>query len=149
MWRSVTEFAITTASRRRRRRRRRRRYRTTARGKLTVLIFHVHFRGRVLFHEISRRANNPERVPLLPRPGSGFCCRETLIRKSSITRTGNDSIIIISKRGEISIARRNTRELMRATRARYLPNAVTLSTPKLNDVLNVFLKSVIISYYGV
>lgn len=38
MWRSVTEL-------------------TVARGKLVVLIFHVHFRDRVLFHGISRDAN--------------------------------------------------------------------------------------------
>lgn len=43
---------IYVTKRNRIRRRRRRRYRTAARGKLTVLIFHVHFRGRAAYYSM-------------------------------------------------------------------------------------------------
>lgn len=84
----------------------------------------------------------------LPRPfpegGGGevsFCCRGALIRKSSITRAPiTDSIIIISKRGEISIAngiRDTRRELMRGNGSSAPLMPLPLSAPGLNDVLKV------------
>lgn len=52
-----------------------------------------------------------------PDTGLGFCCRETLIRKSSITRAGNRLDNYYFKTRRISIARVHTRARSRETRA--------------------------------
>lgn len=95
------------------------------------------FRGAQI---IRKGCRSPDPSPPRGR-GVSFCCRGALIRKSSITRAPiTDSIIIISKRGEISIAngiRDTRRELMRGNGSSAPLMPLPLSAPGLNDVLKV------------